>query len=90
MAEIAVLLAALAVITKPVELREVKPVIVVAVLPRLIADEPIVIELLVSEALAMLDSVLDEPLIVLLDSVCEPLSVATVASIAMVTAAEPE
>jgi hypothetical protein len=89
MAEMAVLLAALAVITRPVELREVSPLMLDAVLPRLIDDEPIVIELLVNELLAMLDRVLDEPLIVLFDSVCEPLNVATVESMLIVRAAEP-
>jgi hypothetical protein len=85
----AVLLAALAVITKPVALKEVNPVMVDAVLPRLMLDEPIVIELLVSELLPMFDNVFDEPLIVLFDSVCEPLSVATVESMVKVRAAEP-
>ena len=40
--------------------------------------------------LAMLDSVLDDPLIVLLDSVCEPLSVATVESMLIVRQEELE
>ena len=45
--------------------------------------------LLVRLALAMLDSVLVEPLIDLFVSVCVPVKVATVESIAIVTAAAP-
>ena len=50
---------------------------------------PSVIWLLVNDALAMFDNVLLAPLIVLLVSVCAPVNVATVESIAIVTAAEP-
>lgn len=50
---------------------------------------PMVTELLVSELLPMFDSVLFDPLIVLLVSVCVPVNVATVESIVMVTGAEP-
>ena len=50
---------------------------------------PTVTEELVSEALPMLLSVLLAPLTVLLVSVCVPVSVATVLSIAIVTGLDP-
>ncbi len=65
------------------------PASVVRVPPRLKDEEPIVTELFVRLALAMFDRVLLEPLIVLLVNVCVPVRVATVESIAIVTAAEP-
>ena len=59
------------------------------VAPRLIAVEPIVNDELVRLELPMFDSVLLAPLIVLLVSVCVPVNVATVESIAIVTGVEP-
>ena len=50
---------------------------------------PMVNELFVSELLPMLDNVLLDPLMVLFVSVCVPVSVATVESMAIVTPAEP-
>ena len=74
---------------KPVEVTDVNPANVVELAPRAIAVVPTVIELFVKEALAILLSVFDAPLIVLFVNVCEPVRVATVESIAIVTAAEP-
>ena len=68
---------------------EVKPPRVNEEAPRAIAVVPTVTELFVNEAFAMLVSVLLLPLIVLLVSVWVPVRVATVESIAMVTAVEP-
>jgi len=67
----------------------VKPAIVDAVPPSDTDVEPIVTELFVSDALPILDNVLLAPLIVLFVSVCAPVNVATVESIATVTAEEP-
>jgi len=61
------------------------PASVVIVPPRLTAVLPIVIDELVRLPLAILVSVFDEPLMVLFVSVCAPDSVATVASMAIVT-----
>ena len=58
-------------------------------LPKLIAVVPTVSDELVSDALPMFDRVLVDPLIDLLVRVCVPVKVATVESIAMVTADEP-
>ena len=57
--------------------------------PRLTEEPLIVIALLVSDELPMFDNVLLEPLIVLFVSVCVPVSVTTVESIAMVTGVDP-
>jgi hypothetical protein len=57
--------------------------------PSEIAVVPTVTPLLVKELLPILLSVLFDPLIVLLVSVWEPLNVATVESIAMVTGVDP-
>ena len=57
--------------------------------PKAIAVVPTVTEELVRLEFAMLVSVLLEPLIVLFVSVCVPVNVATVESIAIVTAEEP-
>ena len=65
------------------------PANVVRVLPRLTEVEPIVIDELVSDPLPMLLRVLFEPLMVLLLRVWVPVNVATVLSIAIVTAVEP-
>ena len=68
---------------------DVKPAGVNVVPPRDTGVVPIVIELFVKEPLAILLIVLFDPLIVLLVSVCVPVNVATVESIATVTAEEP-
>ena len=57
--------------------------------PKAIDVVPTVTVLLVNELLPILLNVLDEPLIVLLVSVCVPVKVATVESIAIVTGDEP-
>ena len=57
--------------------------------PKAIAVVPIVTEEFVRAELGMLVNVLLEPLIDLLVNVCEPVNVATVLSMAIVTAAEP-
>ena len=67
----------------------VNPAIVDAVAPNDTDVEPIVTELLVSDALPIFDNVLDAPLIVLLVNVCVPVNVATVESIAIVTGVDP-
>ena len=71
----------------------VKALVAVAVTvteaPRLTEEPLIVIALLVSDAFAMFVSVLLAPLIVLFVSVCVPVNVATVESIAIVTGVEP-
>ena len=67
----------------------VNPPKVSEVAPNAIVVVPIVTELLVSELLPILLIVLDAPLIVLLVSVCVPVKVATVESMAMVTGVEP-
>ena len=58
-------------------------------LPRLIAVVPTVSDELVREALPIFDRVLVDPLIDLLVRVWVPVKVATVESIAMVTADDP-
>ena len=68
---------------------EVSPPSVKLDAPNAIAVVPTVTEELVRLAFAMLVSVLLAPLIVLFVSVCEPVSVATVESIAIVTAEDP-
>ena len=68
---------------------DVSPANVVAVPPKDTLVEPIVTDEFVSALLGILVSVLVEPLIDLLVSVCIPVSVATVESIATVTAEEP-
>ena len=68
---------------------EVKPPSVALEPPKAIVVVPIVKDELVKLALAMFVNVLFEPLIVLLVRVCEPVSVATVESIAIVTGDEP-
>ena len=68
---------------------EVRPPKVRLDAPSAIAVVPTVTDELVSDALPILLRVLLEPLMVLLVSVCVPVSVATVESIAIVTAAEP-
>lgn len=68
---------------------EVNPPSVRLVAPRLMAVVPTVSELFVRLALAMLLRVLLEPLMVLLVSVWLPVKVATVESMATVTALEP-
>lgn len=57
--------------------------------PRLTEEPLIVMELFVNDALEMLLKVFVEPEIDLLVNVCEPVKVATVESIAMVTGVEP-
>jgi hypothetical protein len=57
--------------------------------PRLVEVPLMVIALFVSDALAMLDKVLVAPLIDLFVKTCEPVSVATVESMAIVTGEEP-
>ena len=64
------------------------PAKVVIVPPKETEVEPMVMALLVSDAFAMFDSVLLAPLIVLFVSVCVPVSVTTVESIAIVTAVD--
>ena len=68
---------------------EVKPPKVRLDAPKAIAVVPTVTDEFVRLAFAMLVSVLVEPLIDLLVSVCDPVSVATVLSMAMVTAVDP-
>ena len=57
--------------------------------PRLVEVPLMVIALFVRDALAMLDKVLVAPLIDLFVKTCEPVSVATVESMAIVTGEEP-
>ena len=57
--------------------------------PRAMVVVPRVIELFVSAEFGMLVSVFVDPLIDLFVSVCEPVKVATVESMAMVTGVEP-
>ena len=68
---------------------DVKPAKVKDVLPRLIAVDPIVTDEFVRALFGMLVSVFVEPLIDLFVNVCVPDRVATVESIAIVTADEP-
>jgi hypothetical protein len=68
---------------------EVRPAKVVAVPPKLIDVDPTVSDELVSAELGMLVRVLVDPLIDLLVKVCVPVRVATVESIATVTADPP-
>jgi ABC-type transport system involved in cytochrome bd biosynthesis fused ATPase/permease subunit len=68
---------------------DVSPAKVKLVAPKLIAVDPTVSDELVSAELGMLVRVLVDPLIDLLVKVCVPVKVATVESIAMVTADEP-
>ena len=65
------------------------PAKVLRVFPNETELEPIVMELLTNAEFGMLVSVLVEPLIDLLVNVCAPAKVATVESIAIVTAVEP-
>jgi len=65
------------------------PLSVVNVPPSDNESVPIVTELFVSDAFPILVIVFDEPLIDLFVSVCVPVNVTTVLSIAIVTAAEP-
>ena len=68
---------------------DVRPPRVSEVPPKEMAVVPMVTDELVNELLPMLESVLLEPLMVLFVSVCVPVRVTTVESIATVTAAEP-
>ncbi len=89
-AEMATLVAWLPVEMRVVAEALVNPARVKLVAPRLIAVEPIVMALLVNDALAMLVKVLAEPLIVLFENVCAvDKSAVTPVLIAMVTADEP-
>ena len=69
----------------PVDVTLVKPANVVELAPKLIAVEPIVVLLFVKLALAMLDNVLELPLIVLLVNVSVPANVANVPVVGNVT-----
>jgi hypothetical protein len=68
---------------------DANPVNADAVAPNETEVDPTVTEELVRLPLAILVSVLDDPLIVLFVSVCVPVNVATVESMAIVTADEP-
>ena len=68
---------------------EVRPPKVRFVAPKAVEVVPSVIDELVRLAFPMLDSVLLDPLMVLFVRVCVPVRVATVESMAMVTAVEP-
>ena len=69
----------------PVDVTLVKPANVVDVAPNAVDVEPIVTELFVKLALAMLDNVLELPLIVLLVNVSAPANVANVPVVGNVT-----
>ena len=76
--------------TNVVDVTELNPAKVVTVAPRETEVEPIVTALFVSDALAMLLNVLEEPLIVLLVNVSEPAKVARVPVVGKVTLVLPE